>query len=705
MRALSVQWKIVLLSGLCLLITSASLIGFSVYNALSSQKTLKTQSSASVIEKSEQLLQTQALLNATEVEEYVNEALYRSEMLAANALFLKSNTEENFGDTEELRTSLDEMMRSAVLNFETIQGAFLVFKPNLLDGEDSNYEHSDYVGSNEIGRFATYWRTANNGENVLPNVLSENVLSNDENSGRFACPLNSGETCITSPKLVEHENGAFLTSSISVPLLIEGEPIGFLGIDLRLDMLIDIVSRSDQSLFGGVGRVHMISLDGTLLASDENPSAVGSPFSSEHISADKITDFLFGGEIQTEWTENGDWLTVFAPLTMANRTWGVIFEMPRSAVVADAESLDQIISAQVNAGVKTELLVGVLFIVLGLGAIALLARSIAKPIREVVARLDDIASGEGDLTQRLEVKSQDEIGQLASGFNLFLEKLQVTIKEVVETTHEVAETTQQAKGAAAATRTSSESQFKEVDLVATASEEMTQTASLVVQNAETAVQAASSANEAAESGQKVIESSQHEMSALVAKMTQAVPIVEELAKNNANITEILAVIEGISEQTNLLALNAAIEAARAGEQGRGFAVVADEVRNLASRTQSSVGEIREVIDKVQRGTQDVVSAIQEGNQLAHDSSSQVDTAVAELSQIFEAIAAINDMNNQIVRAAEEQQTVSAEVNLSVSNIRDLSAQIVSQAGDSESVGTQINELSERQQRLVSQFKV
>ena len=188
-------------------------------------------------------------------------------------------------------------------------------------------------------------------------------------------------------------------------------------------------------------------------------------------------------------------------------------------------------------------------------------------------------------------------------------------------------------------------------------------------------------------------------------MNSAVPVVEELAKNNANITEILAVIEGISEQTNLLALNAAIEAARAGEQGRGFAVVADEVRNLASRTHDSVGEIRDVIVQVQRGTQDVVDVIQQGNDMANQSASQVNKAVAELNHIVEAIMAINDMNTQIVKAAEEQQTVSGEVNQSVTNIRDLSAQILEQAGESESVGEQIGSLSSEQQKLVDQFKV
>jgi methyl-accepting chemotaxis protein len=303
------------------------------------------------------------------------------------------------------------------------------------------------------------------------------------------------------------------------------------------------------------------------------------------------------------------------------------------------------------------------------------------------------------------VKSQDEIGQLAVGFNKFLDKLQSIISDVVDTTLQIGTTTQQSHVAAQQTRASSDSQFKEVDLVATASEEMTQTAGLVVQNAEVAVRAAEQANEAAATGQNVIEVSQTEMIRLVDRMTAAVPVVEELAANNANITEILTVIEGISEQTNLLALNAAIEAARAGEQGRGFAVVADEVRNLASRTQDSVGEIRKVIENVQNGTRDVVQAIQDGNDLANDSAAQVQKAAAEISQIFEAIASINDMNSQIVKAAEEQQSVSAEVNQSVSNIRDLSAQILTQAEESEMVSTQIGDLSDKQQQLVSQFKV
>ncbi|WP_122047018.1 methyl-accepting chemotaxis protein [Vibrio atlanticus] len=705
MRSLSVQWKITLLAGCCLIITSLSLIGFSIYNATSNQQVIKSQSSESVINKTQQLLASVSQLNAQETQRYVDEAIYRAEMLASSAQFLKNNADENFTPSEELRTALDEMVRRSVLNFDSIQGAYLVFKPDLLDAEDANYVDADYVGSNERGRFAPYWKVADNGENVLPNVLSESTLSDNSNSERFFCPFSSGQTCISTPRVVSSGGQELLTSSISVPIIVDDVAIGFLGIDLRLDGLTNVVTQSDQSLFEGAGAVYVVSLDGSVIASDDQSIAVGSSFQSNNTSSDLMTDFIFGGEVTTQWSENGEWLLAFAPVIAANQTWGVLFEIPRESVVADANQLDAIISTKLSEGIKTEVIAGISFILFGLAIIAFASLSIVKPIRQVVERLNDIASGEGDLTQRLEVKSQDEIGQLSQGFNLFLDKLQHTIKEVIQTTEQVASTTSQAKASASSTRESSESQFKEVDLVATAAEEMTQTSGLVVQNAEIAVDAACEANRSAQQGQQVIELSAGEMRKLVDRMSSAVPIVEELAKNNGNITEILSVIEGISEQTNLLALNAAIEAARAGEQGRGFAVVADEVRNLASRTQSSVGEIRAVIDKVHAGTQDVVEAIQEGNILANDTALHVQKAVEDLGSIFTSIEAISDMNNQIVRAAEEQQSVSGEVNQSVVNIRDLSAKILDQAAASEQVGSEIDQLSQQQQKLVNQFKV
>lgn len=705
MRTLSVQWKITVLAGCCLLFTSIALIGFSLYNAINSQKAIQTLSSESVVEKSQALLEARADINAREVKDYFNEAIYRAEMLIANAKFQKYNAEENFVPSEDLRTALDEMIRQAVIEFPSIQGAYLVFKPNMLDGEDSNYEGADYVGSNELGQFATYWQITETGENAVRTVLTKRKLDALEDGERFYCPLATEASCVSTPRLSTIGDQQHLTSSLSIPIEVDNILIGFLGIDLKLTELANTVMESDASLFNGSGHVNIISLDESVIASDDSSIKVGSPYKSAILSSEQITDLMFGEEASAQWSADGQWLTVFNPVTIANQTWGVFFDMPRSSVLSDAIELDSIISKQLEEGIVFEVLVGAGFVIVGLVIIALMSLRLVKPIREVVTRLEDIASGEGDLTQRLEVKSGDEIGQLAEQFNAFLAKLQTTIQQVAVTTERIAGTAESANATAVATRESSEAQFREVDLVATASEEMTQTASLVVQNAEVAVQAAASANESASQGQEVVELSASEMVRLVEQMKATVPVVEELAKNNTNITEILAVIEGISEQTNLLALNAAIEAARAGEQGRGFAVVADEVRSLASRTHDSVGEIQEVIERVQKGTRDVVSAIQEGSQLADSTATHVQQVVAALSSIFESISAINDMNSQIVKAAEEQQSVSAEVNQNVSNIRDLSAQILEKAGDSEKVGKEINQLSGEQQGLMSQFKV
>ena len=705
MFSLSVQWKITLLSGLCLILTSFSLIGFSVYNGYENQKIIKEYSTNSVVSKSEQLLKSQSQLNATEANNYLKEAFYRAEMLGETVLFLQQNAEDNFTPSEDLRTSLEDMLRLSVERFETIQSAYLVFLPDALDSEDSNYHGADYVGSNEVGRYASQWTMSMDGSGALSNTISESILADQSNNERFSCPLSTQSSCIARPSLSEYEGVGILTTSISLPLLKEEQVIGFIGIVLKLDVLKNIALMTDKTLFESKGHVSILSGDGVLVASDDSNAEIGQQFNSSGIDSVTLDRFLKSTSTQTAWSDDGEWLVVYSQAQMANKSWGVLLEMPKDSVLSDANLLDKVITERTEKSVSSEIVSGLLLIVAGLSVIAIASKALVKPIKEVVARLHDIASGEGDLTQRLEVTSEDEIGQLANGFNQFLSKLQGIISEVVLNTNQIAETTVQSKQAAAQTRTSSEAQFKEVDLVATASEEMTQTSGMVFKNADMAVNAATKANDAATQGQKGIEVSAAEMNRLVDSMNEAVPMVEELANNNEAITEILTVIEAISEQTNLLALNAAIEAARAGEQGRGFAVVADEVRNLARRTQDSVGEIRQVIGKVQQGTKDVVNAIQNGSELANGTSAHVEKAVAQLASVFEAIAEISDMNSQIVRAAEEQQAVSGEVNQSVVNIRELSAEILKQAGASENVGSDIAKLSSDQKHLIDQFKV
>ncbi|NLS11983.1 methyl-accepting chemotaxis protein [Vibrio sp. SM6] len=705
MRTLSVQWKITVLAGCCLVFTSLALIGFSLYNAISNQNSIRQLSTQSVTEKSQQLLETRAEMNARDVKDYFDEAIYRAEMLIANSLFQKKNTEDNFGSSEELRAALDQMIYKTVSDFPSIQGAYLVFQPNALDSEDGNYIGADYVGSNDVGQFATYWRVSHDSNAIEQFILSRAELEDTANAEKFICPITQGEACVSTPKLYSVDGKPQLMSSLTLPIVNDETVIGFLGLDLRLTDLSFTVAESDANLFNGRGHVNIISRNETVIASDDINVAAGERFVSPVLSRATISDLIVSEQAQAKWSVDGKWLSVFSPVIIADQTWGIFFDMPRQAVLDDAIALDNVITNQLRQGAIVEVMTGSVFVIAGLLIIALMSARIVKPIRLVVRRLEDIASGEGDLTQRLEVRSEDEIGQLAQQFNAFLSKLQQTITQVVENTAQIASTAAKSNTNAMTTRKSSEAQFREVDMVSTASEEMTQTAALVVQNAQIAVQAAEQANQSASQGQEVIETSAAEMIMLVQQMKSTVPVVEELAKNNSNITEILGVIEGISEQTNLLALNAAIEAARAGEQGRGFAVVADEVRKLASRTHDSIEEIQQVIQQLEKGTQDVVSAIGQSSNLADSTANHVQQAVASLSKVFESIASITDMNMQIVKAAQEQQSVSSEVNQNVTNIRELSSSILDQATDAERMVQDIDRHSTTQQALMRQFKV
>ncbi len=189
MFSLSVQWKITLLSGLCLVLTSFSLIGISVYNGYQNRSTIVDHSTDSVVSKSEQLLKAQSQLNATEAISYLQQAYNRAEMLGQTTLFLQQNAEDNFTASEDLRTSLEDMLRLSVESFESIQSAYLVFLPDALDGEDANYHGADYVGSNEIGRYASHWAMSLDGSRALANTVSEDMLKDSVNQERFSCPL------------------------------------------------------------------------------------------------------------------------------------------------------------------------------------------------------------------------------------------------------------------------------------------------------------------------------------------------------------------------------------------------------------------------------------------------------------------------------------------------------------------------------------
>jgi methyl-accepting chemotaxis protein len=397
-------------------------------------------------------------------------------------------------------------------------------------------------------------------------------------------------------------------------------------------------------------------------------------------------------------------LASFAPIPGA-KPWGVLLDVPEGALTGPAETLKQELDQLNTSGTLVQLGLGLLTAVVGLLLVWLMARSVTRPILGVAAMLQDIASGEGDLTRRLDYAKRDELGELAGWFNRFLDKLQPTIAEVKRSVQAARDTADQSSAIAAQTSAGMEQQYRQVDQVATASHEMSATAQDVARSAAQAAQAARQADQATREGLSVIDLTTHSIDTLASDMNSAMAQVEGLAHNSEKIGSVLEVIRSIAEQTNLLALNAAIEAARAGEAGRGFAVVADEVRNLARRTQESVEETRQVIEQLQAGTREVVGAMDSSHRQAQGSVDQVGQAVSALQKIGQAVTVINDMNLQIASAAEEQSAVAEEINGNVATIRDVTESLSGQANESARVSQSLNSLANQQQGLMDQFRV
>ena len=330
---------------------------------------------------------------------------------------------------------------------------------------------------------------------------------------------------------------------------------------------------------------------------------------------------------------------------------------------------------------------------------------ITGPINQAVAAMNDIAEGEGDLTRRLNVNGRDEVAQLSIAFNKFIEKIQSLIRDVAGSTTQLSTAAEAMVNITNETSHGVSQQQTQTEMVAAAITEMAHTVQEVALNTEQASAAAMQANQEASKGKKIVADTMGSIKKLAGEVEKAASVIQQLDSDSDSIGGVLEVIQGIAEQTNLLALNAAIEAARAGEQGRGFAVVADEVRTLASRTQDSTQEIKTMIEKLQSGAQRAVEVMQEGKSQASATVDMAARADAALAAITSEVDQISQMNAQIAEAARQQGTVAEEVNENVVNITHIAETTSSGAQQLASSGQELKSLANSLQAQIGHFKI
>ncbi len=358
-----------------------------------------------------------------------------------------------------------------------------------------------------------------------------------------------------------------------------------------------------------------------------------------------------------------------------------------------------------DTGVKLQLGIAGIGLVLGVLIAFVISRMVTLPLNQTVTALEDVAEGEGDLTRRIQVRSQDEFGQLADAFNRFSAKLQGLMQEVSDSCRQLAQSSSSMSQVVEETQQHVTEQSEEIGQVSGSIDNMARGIEEVTGHTVEATELAEQTHQQASAGRGVVQRSVDTSQALSRDVEQAAGVVDELESEIQSISDVLDVIRSIAEQTNLLALNAAIEAARAGEQGRGFAVVADEVRSLASRTQESTEEIQHKIERLTNGSQQAVKVMCEGRKKADEGLQQVREAGEALEKIADAVTGMLDMNRRISSVTVQQQKEAGAVHQRVAAINELSAQTASRSSDMAQMAHRVDQLSLRLQQLVGQFKV
>ncbi|MGD2118016.1 MAG: methyl-accepting chemotaxis protein [Chromatiales bacterium] len=371
------------------------------------------------------------------------------------------------------------------------------------------------------------------------------------------------------------------------------------------------------------------------------------------------------------------------------------------SVTEERTALDSVL----DNGTQTILGVMLVGLLLGIAMAYVLIRAIIQPIQQVQRQVDDMAAGEGDLTIRLQVKGDDEVADLANSFNAFTDKLRGIIQTLQNHIDQLVDSTSSISSVAEKTRQLTQRQQSELSGVVVAINNLSSGSQQVVTNTSAAANGASLANEQAQKGQVIMQKTIDRIKHVASDVDGATLSVNELGAKSDQIGVVLEVIRTISEQTNLLALNAAIEAARAGEQGRGFAVVADEVRGLAARTHDSIGEIQEIIDQLQSGTSKVMQQMESVKANSNDSVQPVTDAGETLNSISQAVEEITRLNAEIAGTAETQSQTASDVDNNIVNINDMAVESAENAETLMEATHTLSRLGDELQQLARQFKV
>jgi len=606
-------------------------------------------------------------------------------------------TETTLSLTQQMRDSLLKDVRHFAGAYGDNTSEWLnsrkVIAASLANTLERAPEQSPYIAIKQAfdsGQFALTYYGNNDGKMYRqdPAIDAKRADYDPREKSWYIEAMNKGKASILGPNLSSTTKE--LVVILTNPVNRNGQTFGMVGANLSLDQLSKQVAELN---IPGSGFAMMVASNNDIIAHPDKEMVMKKAESISSIFAPKLLSNLVKEDKLVEETLNGKDVFAYGQ-AIPGTDWSLVFTMDKSELMAPVYKV-------LVRQIATALLLLVGFICF----LYWLFKVLFSDLNRVSNALQDISKGKGDLRARIEVKRDDEIGVLAQGFNDFVghmhgvvERLKTLSKDVADEAHKVSNSSTQSASRVA-------TQQQEIDMVASAVTEMAAATHEIAGNAEQTAKAAGHSVELGNKGSAQVQKSRHSTYELANEVSAATQQIADLDKHAQQISGILATIIGIAEQTNLLALNAAIEAARAGEHGRGFAVVADEVRTLSQRTHASTEEIQKMIELLQEQTSRAVVSMQNSSAKAQTSVADADAATQSLEEIANAIVSISDMATQIATAAEEQTAVTNEISQNSEIIRQVAADLASESQTGVEQSKRLSLLAQQVDNEVGQFQI
>ncbi len=698
----SIASKIVLLAGVCLFTLALVIV---MYSAVTMKNSAQSQYDKS-IKDAELLAFEKAQRKASYIQVELEAAMDAARTIAHTLSALKNPN----GKLSIDRGGVNEILKTVLHNNADFIGTYTTWEPDQFDALDGSFKNSE--GHDSTGRFVPYWNRNEQGTIVMEPLVD---YEKEDGSDWYQFPKRSKKECIIDPYVYPINGTPTLLTSLVVPVLNGEKFYGIAGVDFRLDFL-QVLADDVEELYEGAGRIALISNNGTIAAVTSTNDLQGKMLQDYRKDFEKYLGAIKEGKSNTEIIGSEE-LVVFTPIKVGKSItpWSVNIVVPMGTITADA--VMQMDAA--NSAIIKMIVTSIICVLIGMGILWMLAANTVKPIRSAVNMLKDIAEGEGDLTQRLMISTNDEISELAQYFNKFIEKIQRIIVEISVTTQtlenssndlnqtsgsladnatamtdqstSVASATEQASQNVLSISGSAEELSSSVNIIAAAIEEMNSSLTEVAQNCQNESTIAQKASEQ-------VNSASQQMNTLGSAAT--------------DITKIVSTINDIANQTNLLALNATIEAASAGDAGKGFAVVASEVKELAKQTADATQVITQQVLKMQDISEKSINDITDISKIINEINTISHTIV---SAVDEQSATVNEISNSVGEVGVVTATISTSISEASLGLNDVAEKVkdVEQVTHNTKDGiTEISESSDKLKTLsnslsdiVGQFKI